>query len=162
MYFLYSLLSFIIFNIISLFFLLYKDKFNKTALLLGAISIVFAIFHIILLNISYNNEISESSYKVDWFFKVVRELNTTFGIVSIIITFMLFILSFKIRYYVFHAITIATLTVTLSILFLHKGLIITKTNIDLSTLSVCLMNYYLNFATMPLLFKKHREHIQQK
>ncbi len=163
LYFFYSLIFFIILNIINLIILYNKTKLKTIVLTIGIVSLIFSTYHIFLLNSHYINAIIKEFYnseeQITTFFNIVNELNITFGIVSLVLTLILSFLFIKIKYKSLHKLTIIILFVTSSILFFYKGIIITKTIIDFSLLSWCLICYYLNFATIPLLIKRYKEKV---
>lgn len=161
MYFFYSLIIFIILNIINLFILSSKNRFKIVVLIIGIISLFFSTYHIFLLNWYYINAIIKEFYDsteyLTRFFNIVNELNIIYGITSLLLISILTFLTFKNKYKLLLKITRISLLIVSSVLFIYKGVIITKTVIDFSLLSWCLICYYLNFATIPLLIKRYKE-----
>lgn len=154
----YLLAFFVVLNIINFIFLLNKDKYKKTSFTIGVLSLLFSTIIIIIMNINYNSlifkEFSDVLDKKLQFLNIVRDLNIFFATTSLITTLILAIISYKLNYKLLYIMTIISLLILTIILFFYKGIIITKSVINLSLLSWCLMNYYLNFAIIPLLIKK--------
>ena len=154
------LISFIIFNIVNFVFLYNKKKLKKLSIIIGVISILFSVFIIIKINneyISYFLKYYNSEpEKLSDYLNIVKNLNVTFLLASLVTTTVLFILSLKVKYKLFYLITVILLIVLYVVLFF--GVLIktmnTKCVLDLLTFSECLKHYYLSLTIIPLLFKK--------
>ena len=85
------------------------------------------------------------------------ELQLTFIIVALIEVILLFILKNKIRFNLYKMITISLFICTMLTLIVFKGIIITKTIVDISTYAWVLIINYINFINIPIyLFKKNK------
>lgn len=153
------LLIFIILSIINFIFLYNKSKFKKLSLIINIISLLFGIVLIIFINKDFisliSNEFINSPQEINSYFSIVIDFNITFFVTSLIITTILLLLSIKIKYRLLYIISILLLIVVNIILFCSKGLIITKNVINIGMLAQCLISYYLNLLTIPLLIKKY-------
>jgi hypothetical protein len=122
---------------------------------------MFAISNIVMMNISYNNSILKEFYNLEndklYFLNTVKELNLLYGIINLILMCILYLISRKIDFKRFHKITIVILTLSIITLLFFKGVLITKTVIDLSLLSASLNFYYLNLIIIPLLIQKYKQ-----
>lgn len=153
------LIIFIILNIFNFTFLLSKDKFKKISLVINILCLLFSIIMIFNINNHYNflilNEYNDIVDKKNWFLNTVKELNIFYIKITIITTIMFIIITYRFKYDVVYLITVTILIILNIILFFYKGTIIIKSYIDLSTLSISLIYYYLNFTTIPLSLKKY-------
>lgn len=152
------LLIFIILSLLNFIFLYKKSKFKKLSLIINIISLLFGIVLIIFINKDFISLISKefinSPQEKNDYFNIVIDFNITFCVTSLIITTILLLLSIKIKYKLLYIITILLLIVVNIILFCFKGLIITKNVVNIGMLAQCLIFYYLNLLTIPLLIKK--------
>ncbi|MDD2392151.1 MAG: hypothetical protein PHU94_04380 [Bacilli bacterium] len=152
------LIIFIILNIVNFAFLSSKDKFKKISLVINLLSLLFSIVIIFIMNAHYNSlilkEYNDIIDKKNWFLNTVKDLNIFYIKVTLITTIIFTIIAYKVRYDILYFIIVTTLITLNIILFFYKGTIITKSFIDLSTLSTSLIYYYLNFTIIPLSLKK--------
>lgn len=152
------LLIFIILSIINFIFLYKKSKFKKFSFIISIISLLFGLVLIILINKDFISLISKefinSPQEKNYYFNIVIDFNITFFVTSLIIMTILLLLSIKVKYKLLYIISILLLIVVNIILFCSKGLIITKNVINIGMLAQCLIFYYLNLLTIPLLIKK--------
>lgn len=153
------LLIFIILSIINFIFLCSTSKFKKISFIINTISLLFGIVLIIFINKDFisliSNEFINNPQEANSYFNIVIDFNITFFVTSLIITTILFLLSIKIKYRLLYVISIVLLIVVNIILFCFKGIIITKNVINLGMLAQCLIFYYLNLLTIPLIIKKY-------
>ena len=152
------LLIFIILSLINFIFLYKKSKFKKLSLIISIVSLLFGIILIIFINKDFISLISKefinSPQEKNYYFNIVIDFNITFFVTSLIIMTILLLLSIKVKYKLLYIISILLLIVVNIILFCSKGLIITKNVINIGMLAQCLIFYYLNLLTIPLLIKK--------
>lgn len=165
-YFGYSPLIFIILNLLNLSLLKRNTNYNNLSIGFTLTSITFGIINIIILNIKYHNlifkEFYDSLIDLQWYIGTVFELNTLFASISLSITIFLFILSLKLDFKLFYTINISLVIIIGIYLFFSKGIIITKSVVDMSLLSNSIMIYYLNITSIPLILKKYQSHILKK
>lgn len=166
MYFFVSTIIFSILNIINIFFVSYFKKYSKYSLVLGTIAMIFSIVQIIIINISCSYSIKRIYYDSlevqNKYFTFIFERNLLFALVAIILATILYIISYKIKYNLFHTIAGSIMTIIYFYLMLFKGIIIEWTYINFSLMMFCLITYYVNFISIPLLMKKYREHFREK
>ena len=152
------LLIFIILSLLNFIFLYKKSKFKKLSLIINVISLLFGIVLIIFINKDFISLISKefinSPQEKSYYFNIVIDFNITFFVTSLIIMTILLLLSIKVKYKLLYIISILLLIVVNIILFCFKGLIITKNVVNIGMLAQCLIFYYLNLLTIPLLIKK--------
>ncbi len=152
------LLIFIVLSLINFIFLYKKSKFKKLSLIINVISLLFGIVLIIFINKDFISLISKefinSPQEKNYYFNIVIDFNITFFVTSLIIMTILLLLSIKVKYKRLYIISILLLIVVNIILFCCKGLIITKNVVNIGMLAQCLIFYYLNLLTIPLLIKK--------
>ena len=152
------LLIFIILSLINFIFLYKKSKFKKHSLIISIISLLFGIVLIIFINKDFISLISKefinNPQEINSYLNIVIDFNITFFVTSLIIMTILLLLSIKIKYKLLYIISILLLIVVNIILFCSKGVIITKNVINIGMLAQCLIFYYLNLLTIPLLIKK--------
>lgn len=153
------LIIFIVLNIVNFAFLSSKNKFKKISLIISILSLLFSIIIIFIMNNHYNSlilsEYSNMADEKNWFLNTVKDLNIFYIKVTLITTIIFTAIAYKVKYDVLYFITVTTLIILNIILFFYKGTIITKSFIDLSTLSISLIYYYLNFTIIPLSLKKY-------
>lgn len=160
------LISFIIFNIVNFVFLYNKKKLKKLAIIIGVISILFSVFMIIRINNEYSScflkYYNSEPEKLSDYLNIVKNLNVTFLLASLVSTIILFILSIKVKYKLLYLITVTLLIILYVVLFscvLIKTMN-TKCVLDLFTFSECLKHYYLSLTIIPLLFKSTQSNVK--
>lgn len=151
-YFLFSMLTTILLVVIN-YIIVGKSKYSKT---FAIISIIYSVFQIIFDNIYYLNLIKQDDYYISLYSDLIKDLNITFILVTIIELVFLLIIKLKIRFDLYKTITIAVFICTVIYLIVFRGIIITKTIVDMSTFSWILILNYINFINIPLLFIKNR------
>ena len=131
-----------------------KNKFSK---ILGIVSIIYSFIHIIINNIYYYDLVYSQEYYINLYSDFMLELQLTFIIVALIEVILLFILKNKIRFNLYKTITVSLFICTILILIVFRGIIITKTIVDISTYAWVLIINYINFINIPIyLFKKNK------
>ena len=131
-----------------------KNKFSK---ILGIVSIIYSFIHIIIDNIYYYDLVYSQEYYINLYSDFMLELQLTFIIVALIEVILLFILKNKIRFNLYKTITVSLFICTILILIVFRGIIITKTIVDISTYAWVLIINYINFINIPIyLFKKNK------
>lgn len=152
------LLIFIILSLINFIFLYKKSKFKKLSFIISIISLLFGLLLIVFINKDFISLISKefinNPQEKNYYFNIIIDFNITFFVTSLIIMTIQLLLSIKVKYKQLYIISILLLIVVNIILFCSKGLIITKNVINIGMLAQCLIFYYLNLLTVPLLIKK--------
>ena len=140
--------------VISNYVILGKNKVSK---ILGMLSFIYSFIHIIINNIYYYDLVYSQEYYINLYSDFMLELQLTFIIVALIEVILLFILKNKIRFNLYKMITISLFICTMLTLIVFKGIIITKTIVDISTYAWVLIINYINFINIPIyLFKKNK------
>ena len=130
---------------------------NKVSKILGMLSFIYSFIHIIINNIYYYDLVYSQEYYINLYSDFMLELQLTFIIVALIEVILLFILKNKIRFNLYKTITVSLFICTILILIVFRGIIITKTIVDISTYAWVLIINYINFINIPIyLFKKNK------
>ena len=130
---------------------------NKVSKILGIVSIIYSFIHIIIDNIYYYDLVYSQEYYINLYSDFMLELHLTFVIVALIEVILLFILKNKIKFDLYKMITVSLFICTILTLIVFRGIIITKTIVDISTYAWILIINYINFINIPLyLFKKNK------
>jgi len=149
-YLLYSLV--IVIALVTLnYIMLKKSNYSKS---FGVISILYSIFQVILCNIYYISLINSSEYYIKLYSELTLNLNKIFILVTVVELIVLLILKSKINFKLHKIITIVLYISTTIFLILFKGMIISKTIVDISLFAWVLIINYINLINIPILFSK--------
>ena len=149
-YLLYSLV--IVIALVTLnYIMLKKSNYSKS---FGVISILYSIFQVILCNIYYVSLINSSEYYIKLYNELTLNLNKIFILVTVVELIVLLILKSKINFKLHKIITIVLYISTTIFLILFKGMIISKTIVDISLFAWVLIINYINLINIPILFSK--------
>lgn len=149
-YLLYSLV--IVIALVTLnYIMLKKSNYSKS---FGVISILYSIFQVILCNIYYVSLINSSEYYIKLYSELTLNLNKIFILVTVVELIVLLILKSKINFKLHKIITIVLYISTTIFLILFKGMIISKTIVDISLFAWVLIINYINLINIPILFSK--------
>ena len=133
------------------YIMLKKSNYSKS---FGVISILYSIFQVILCNIYYVSLINSSEYYIKLYSELTLNLNKIFILVTVVELIVLLILKSKINFKLHKIITIVLYISTTIFLILFKGMIISKTIVDISLFAWVLIINYINLINIPILFSK--------